>query len=269
MRGVYFLSSDSMLDLTIAFLNSFRAHNPELPLCFVPHNTSSEDVAALAGEYNFSVWSDLFLLKHCDAISARFHGEPAGHYRKLALWEGHFDEFIYIDVDTVVLRSLDFVYQFLVDYDFVTSHSHIPSIRKFVWRDSAVGHVSAAHLAYSANTGFIASRRHALRIEEIGPRVDEAVSLAHHMELMCAEQPLLNYLIVSSGKRYTSLRQISKVSGLYNIPLERWGGNFKGAIRNGTVEVLPLPLLVHWAGIWREQRHLKCDVWNHYRNLRS
>lgn len=35
---VYFMANNKVLDMTIAFLNSFRMHNKELPLCLIPYN---------------------------------------------------------------------------------------------------------------------------------------------------------------------------------------------------------------------------------------
>src|SRR3989338_5484618 len=99
-RGAYFLADDSVLDLTIAFLNSFRRWNPALPLVCIPFSGRTGQLLSLQQQYGFSMWNDQALLDRCDAISRRFHDETRGEYRKIAAWEGPFEEFIYIDVDT-------------------------------------------------------------------------------------------------------------------------------------------------------------------------
>src|ERR1700730_17769535 len=107
-RGVYFLANDRVLDLAIAFLNSFRRYNPEIPLCLVPFDENFDEVCDLRSKYVFSVFSDAIALQRCDELSKHFAGHRSGQFRKLAIWEGVFDEFIYIDVDTVVLSDIDF-----------------------------------------------------------------------------------------------------------------------------------------------------------------
>jgi hypothetical protein len=43
-RGVYFLANDGILDMAIAFLNSFPTYNPSIALCLIPN---ADDVAQL------------------------------------------------------------------------------------------------------------------------------------------------------------------------------------------------------------------------------
>ena len=107
-RGVYFLANDGILDMAIAFLNSFRTYNPSTALCLIPYADDVEQFTSLHQQYNFTVWSDVDKLRWCDDISWSFHGCVVGQYRKLAMWEGPFDRFVYIDCDTVVLHNIDF-----------------------------------------------------------------------------------------------------------------------------------------------------------------
>ena len=58
-----------------------------------------------------------------------------GQYRKLAAWFGAYDEFIYVDCDVIVLSEFSLIYDFLREFDVIVSHSNIPSIRKWVWKD--------------------------------------------------------------------------------------------------------------------------------------
>src|SRR6185369_9998739 len=121
-RGVYFLANDRVYDQVLGFLNSFRTYNPTIPLRLIPFADDHERVAELADRYDFSIWTDAAVLRDCDAISRAFHdGATSGHYRKLAMWTGDFDEFVYVDSDTIVLERFDFVFDYLERYDFVTS----------------------------------------------------------------------------------------------------------------------------------------------------
>lgn len=253
-RGVYFLSNNTVHDLTVAFLNSFRAYNPSIPLCFIPYNDECSKISSLKDEYQFRLFEDIELLRQCDDIGKRFHGEFVGAYRKLAMWNGPFDEFAYIDVDTVVLDNIDFVFRFLNTYPCLTSHSNIDSLRKFVWKDSIYhcNQLSAAQIAFSANTGFIVSKRGFMDMEQVSIKTDRALALRDHMALICKEQPFLNYMIVTSGKSFTSLYYLYyHLNTRKNIMLEKWAGVREGRVSNGRIRGLRRPVfLVHWAGLW-------------------
>ena len=278
-RGVYFLANDRIYEQAVAFLNSFRLHNPTIPLCLVPFAADSERVRALADRYDFTVLHDTAALETCDRIGAAFHnGDIAGQYRKLAMWRGPFDEFLYIDADTVVLESVDFVFDHLAGYGFLTSHSNMPHIRRWVWRDSvyATGALTPEQIDFAANTGFVAYRRGLLDPREVERGLAAPLALMPHMQLLCSEQPLLNYLIVTSGQAYSSLFVIAGSSGDTTIPLERWAGDDLGAVVSGRLPATPTTpnpvLLVHWAGFWQSVRETGGvvpyhDLWRHYRYL--
>lgn len=260
--GYYFLSNDRVLELTKAFLNSFRMHNPEAPLCLIPYNDDCSGVAALSKRYGFDVFSDITALERCDDISLQFCGSVDGSYRKLAMWDGEFEEFCYIDVDTVLLSSPDFVFPLLRDHPCLTSHSNIPGIRKFVWKQSIyrAGALDVDQIDFSANTGFVASCRTFLDLDRIEGKLDAALAVKNHMALYFQEQPLLNYLIVTAGQPYTSLFQLYWGQGVTEgIMLEHWAGTRKGRIRDGQLVGTPAPVfLVHWAGVWHPRPAEKC-----------
>jgi len=275
-QGVYFLAHDGILDMAIAFLNSFRAYNPTTKLCLIPYADDVDQLTSLGKQYNFTIWCDSATLKWCDDVGLSFHGCTLGQYRKLAIWDGPFDRFVYIDTDTVVLHSIDFALQYLDRFDFLTSHSDTPQIRRWVWKDSvyATGALTDAQISYAANTGFLASRRQCLPRAQIEERLPGALELAQHMELLCCEQPLLNYLIVTSGMRYASLFTIARNSGaLPPIPRELWAGDPSFVVRDGRVIYPHTPvLMMHWAGEWQRARDNGrqipyYDLWSYYRHL--
>jgi hypothetical protein len=276
-RGVYFLANDTVLDQAIAFLNSFRRYNPTIPLCLVPFADNVSRVSALASQYSFDIWRQPDLLRECDDISTLFHGDVVGQYRKLAMWSGEFDEFVYIDCDTVVLHSIDLVFPHLENFDFIVSNSNVPNTRRWVWRDSILKTraLSQPQINYAANTGFVGSRRGLLDLDTVRAALDGALALAPHMELLCCEQPFLNYLIVTSGRPHTSLLAMMVVTGDRSIPIERWAGDDIGVVRDGQVVTPPAgspTLLVHWAGEFQKARQQGSQIpnhelWAYYRGL--
>lgn len=294
-RGVYFLANDRLLDLVLAFLNSLRAHNPSIPVCFIPYDRNTARICALSASYRFSVLDDQPLLAWCDAISRQFHPVTRGHYRKIAAWHGPFDEFVYIDIDTVVLRAVDFVFPLLRDYDIVTAYSNDPLSRQFVWKDSILGNpdLTTDEIEYAANTGFIVSRKGLLGRTQVDQLVARARPLAPHMDLDCFEQPLLNYLMVKAASRRTSIWKLNREHPELNLARECWAGDGGWQIDgNGTCLYRGRPspgLFVHWAGVmvprpWEKRvykvlsrlglptphRRVKMplrQLWRHYRYL--
>jgi hypothetical protein len=274
-RGVYFLANDVILEQAVAFLNSFRAHNPWMPLCLIPFGDDVGELRRLSERYRFTVFDDRDRLRWCDDIGHGFHGERQGQYRKLAIWDGPFDEFVYVDTDTVVLTDVTFVFAYLAHFGFVTAGSHLPAARKWVWKDSVYtgGVLTDEQISYAANTGFIASRRENLPPARVDARLPAARALAGHMELLCIEQPLLNYLFVTSERRYTSLFTIAMTTGAWDLPMERWAGDPSFVVRDGRVVSPESPsLMMHWAGQWsgtdRPDRPVPyAELWKHYRWL--
>lgn len=281
-RGVYFLANNKVLNLTIAFLNSFRAHNNDLSLCFIPYDDNIDEIVALRDTYDFVMYENTDLLEVCDQISMKFHGIKVGAYRKIVIWEGLYDQFIYIDIDTIVLKNLSFVWKNLKHCKIFTSHSNLSHIQRWVWKESIYdrGKLSKLQIEYAANTGFIVSTKETIQINWVLDQVEDALELKDDMQLLCMEQPFLNYLIVTSGYNYGSLLSFYNWDILNGnnsgVELEYWAGLPGGKIKKGTFiapEKRPT-FLLHWAGVWRNNNEdltsiPYSNIWNYYRNLNS
>lgn len=273
-HGVFFLANNKVFELALAFLRSFRTHNPDLPLCLIPYDADFGEIAALKENYSFTVFSDQQMLAECDEISMAFHGRVLGAYRKLVAWEGRFSEFLYIDIDTVVTGSVDFAFQHLHHGEYIASHSNLPDIRRWVWKDTvdATSFLTPPQMAFAANTGFFASTRGLLPMKHCRAKVAGALAIKDHMELHCMEQPFLNYLVVTSGYRYTSLLALRLNGTAPDVAAEFWAGIPGARVKGGMLHDLhgkPV-FLVHWAGIWQNsdsasQDFPYKDLWDYYR----
>ena len=259
-RGVYFLANDRVVDISIAFLNSFRQSNPEIPLCLIPFRKDMEQTFNLQADYRFTIYNDQDCLDYSDKISRKIHGKTVGHYRKLAAWNGPFDEFLYVDIDTIVLSDIDFMFRLLNEYDFVVATSNIKSGVQWVWKESihSSGILNDLQIAFAANTGFIASKKGMILEDEVNKKMESALRLLPHMVLYCQEQSFLNYLIISSGRKYSSLYNLLD-SELYPENFtECWTGD-KTTEKNGRmllrVKGKDRPVLfIHWAGEWQTRK---------------
>lgn len=267
-KGVYFLCNDRLIELAIAFLNAFRARNPGLPLCLLPYK--DDDVARLkelAGVYNFTIFPDREKLKLCDEIGSRIKPAVAdARFRKLAIWDGIFDEFIYIDVDNLVFEDLSYLFGLLEDYDFVTSDSHYEGNIRFVWKTSIyeADKLSLDQIKFAANTSFILSKKGALNLALVRAALPAIDELIPHMELICGEQPLLNYLIVTSGRPHSSLLRLKSTGEKPDIGVGTWAGSLSKdqalSLRHGSLkndESLERLAFVHWSGKWQPPKRDK------------
>jgi len=261
--GIYLIANDRMYDLAVALLNSVRTFEPTISVCIIPYNDEYSKIRSLAFRYGCSVWTDHDLLHRCDAIGEAFLGFKSGQYRKLALWDGPFDYFAYFDIDMILLNSLEIPFACLSDLDILVATSDIPSIRHFVWKNSLLPEAAPFDTQFAANTGCIFSRRKTVTIEFIENAAKEALSYIEFMELECAEQPFLNYLIVTSGARYSSIHTLCKEQQRSNLPREVWSGRFSGDL----LELRHPVLAIHWAGEWQHGEHLKSPIWKYFRNL--
>lgn len=263
-QGIYFIASDRVIDLAIAFLNSVRMHHPSIAICLIPFNDDCDRLLKLRTVFNFSVFDDPERLDWCDRISEQVIGSKLGHFRKLATWAGPFEEFIYIDIDTVLLTDLSFVFKCLADWDIVPSHSDLPGLIEFVWNRSIdlTGALSQRQIEYAANTGFMASRKGVLTQEYVNAKLPSALALKEHMCPDTVEQPFLNYLIVVSPLRYTSLHVLRQETKNPEIKLELWAGRptVSKAFWLATIvrQILflgfdPQYFLIHWAGEWQRR----------------
>ena len=257
--GVYFLCNDSLIEMAIAFLNAFRLYNPNLPLCLIPYRDDDiTQLRNLAEIYNYSIFTNSGILAACDKIGNRMKTYDY-RFRKLAIWEGDFDNFIYLDVDNIVLEDLSSLFQLLHTYEFVVCDSNIAGNIRWVWKDSIPlrEKIGAAQVEFAANTSFILSRKGALSLAEVESQIGAIDDLVPHMQLVCGEQPLLNYLIATSGKKATSLSELHKNGA--NVGIGYWAGiarksetaaqvHPKGTLKlQGTSDRV---IFIHWSGLW-------------------
>jgi hypothetical protein len=263
MRGIYVLADDSIEDLFLACVHSLMCVEPGICICIIPFNANCFKIKQHAMRLGLINWSDEALLRQCDTLSMLFHSCPSGTYRKLAMWNGIFDEFIYVDSDMIVLQKLTPLFSLLSAWDIVVAVSDLPQLKRFVWNDNATAFNEKIDTEYSANTGFIISKRGVLEQSQIIHLAKQAQRYKTGMALECAEQPVLNYIIVSSGRRYTSLSARRRSGEM--MPREMWGGDPEWSGR--LVDCSEPPLLIHWAGVWRDGLHLRSRLWQHFRCL--
>lgn len=104
--GVAVLANDRVHDWLIAFLESFRQHNPDLPLFVLPYDDRTAHVRGLADRYRFTFVDHDFA--ELDRFARRLYPlNPVRRrrVRKFGALDLDLDAVIYADIDTVVLHD--------------------------------------------------------------------------------------------------------------------------------------------------------------------
>lgn len=130
MNGICTLGNDYVYDQLVALLNSIDAIlGSDIPVCIYPFDEQMERVKAEINQrpnvfiYNnqesINRW-DKFMLEASSASMNRENYRIYGGHRRFCAFDGPFDKFIYLDADTLVMNSLDFVFDKLDKYDCIT-----------------------------------------------------------------------------------------------------------------------------------------------------
>jgi hypothetical protein len=139
--GIYTLANDYVYDQLVALLNSIEVNaGKQIPVCVIAYDErldkvraeieSRENVTLLYDTELFARWEDFsyrLWQTHPSAlkewqergIKTRFYRVGENHRYCAFDPESPFEKFIYLDADTLVLNSLDFVFKKLDEVDFV------------------------------------------------------------------------------------------------------------------------------------------------------
>lgn len=136
--GIYILANDVVYDQLIALLNSIEVHaGKDYPICILPYDDKLERVKEEAAKRsNLEIFDDKSIIElwdnfvydvwqtHPNAFKTWSERGISGIYRmgthrRFCGFDGRFDRFIYLDADTLVLNSLDYIFQQLDHNDFV------------------------------------------------------------------------------------------------------------------------------------------------------
>jgi hypothetical protein len=138
--GIYTLANDKVFDQLIALLNSIDANANGLPVCVIAYNDDLERVRAeIANRPNVTLMDDPTIFARWREFSTQVW---TTHPHALETWkaegingvyrlscnhryasfdpEAPFDRFVYLDADTLVLDTLDPIFDALDHHDFVT-----------------------------------------------------------------------------------------------------------------------------------------------------
>ena len=129
MNGICTLANDIVCDQLIALLNSIEVIlGSNTPVCIYPFDEQVQQIKAeIAKRPNVFMYEDSASIQRWDkfmqsAAPERLNRNKVrlyGAHRRFCAFEGPFEKFIYMDADTLVMNSLDAVFDKLNESDFV------------------------------------------------------------------------------------------------------------------------------------------------------
>lgn len=270
-RGIYIVANDKVTENAIALLNSIRLYDREIPIYLIPFNDEYQNVFLILNQlHNVQLFPDLELLERLTnrvgEIFDRDFLKLPNKMRKLAVWFGVLDEFLYIDTDIVVFEKISETLNHLLNCDFFCCDYHYsseglrnifsPVVKENIFTDEQLQDVF--------NSGFWGSRKGIITEEKL---YDVLKDCAQHREYFdftqgVTDQPVLNYLILKCFEKRMNL-----VKPPENAP-GSWAGSQHFENRQYVLYDRGQKLkYLHWAGISIRPGAPYWNVWEHYRCL--
>ena len=239
--GIYTLANDHVFDQLVALLNSIETNASNLPVCVIAYNDNLDRVRAeIANRPNVTLMDDPTIFARWREFSTQVW---TTHPHALATWkeqgidgvyrlscnhryasfdsEAPFDRFIYLDADTLVLNSLDLIFESLNDHDFVTydfqfkDPSHIFNLTSSklleIFSQQQLQTEIFCSGCYASKKGLFSLER----LQWLVSRLEEGESEV--LYLKAPNQSVLNYMTMRSGITIHNLA--------VHLPLENRTGN--------------------------------------------
>lgn len=208
--GVYFLGNDVVYDWAIAFLNSFRTFNPDLPLYLIPFNDDFDRLLSLKDTYNFHIYID-DSFSRLEAIGEAFElgYTKTGPYwfRRYAAFWGPLEKFMYLDTRQVILADIKPYIQALEQFDFDFLHYDCAIDQVY-----EVGEFRRKMLRQGRGRGFLsglwASRRGLFSLEEFERLGEEALKIREQLNPRNTDQAFINYCCDMKPVRYGHFAEV-------------------------------------------------------------
>ncbi len=255
-RGVYFSANDAVYDWAIAFLNSYRRFNPDLPLYLIPFDEDCDRLLDVQSEYDFKIYTDP-AFERLEAIGEAFelgHSPGVGPhwFRRYAAFWGPLDEFLYLDARQIVLAELEsfvaaprkYGFEFM-HYDCALDQVYEPGPfrHEMLRRNRGRGFLS----------GFWASRKNLFNIEEFEKLAEEALRIRDQLNPRNTDQAFINFCCDVKPVQYGHFAET-----MGGICQQAWA-NQTGSVYEqdgayylwsyGKLNHKKRLVLLHWAGI--------------------
>ncbi len=266
------LGNDRVADYLEALFISLRQHSPDLPARLIPYNAQLTRTRQLCARYRIEIHSDPAFPALEQVGLDLWASSPYSHhqflFRRLAIFWGPFENFLYLDADICVLAPLEPLFEtfekspvpfasFDVDHERVYQAG---PLRDRMIRD---------HGSLGFNSGHFFSRLGVFDLEKFQTAVRAAQPLAHLFQDR-GDQGFLNFAVDHLGIPQTRMTTL-----IPDLADKQWcEQRFKKTHNRWLIDRPGDPqdgkqlFLIHWAGFnipgWEiPNRHL----YYHYRGL--
>jgi len=222
-NGIYILANDVVFDHLVALLNSLEVNGAkDIPVCIIPYDDRlgkvrveiaiRPNVTLFDNTDSIDFWEDFAIqvwISHAKAQKIwQAKGWESvrclGMHRKFCCFDGPFDKFVYFDADTLLMGSLDYIYQKLDEFDWVANDFQYKSNLNYVFDLSSdkFSHIFNIDKLQSRIfcAGWFASKQSILNRNNSAQFLEKLTSgEAEILSLRGTDQPLFNYLVARSN----------------------------------------------------------------------
>jgi hypothetical protein len=220
--GIYILANDVVFDHLVALLNSLEVNGAkDIPVCIIPYDDRMEKVRVeIAIRHNVTLfentdsidfWEDFATQAWTSHRKAQKVWQAKGWqqvhclgmHRKFCCFDGNFDKFVYFDCDTLLMGSLDYIYQKLDEFDWVANDFQYKSDLNYVFDLSSPKLAEILNLGQLHShifcAGWFAAKKGILNRNNSNQLLENLISgEAEILSLRGTDQPLFNYLVARS-----------------------------------------------------------------------
>ncbi|MGK7890519.1 MAG: Npun_R2821/Npun_R2822 family protein [Leptolyngbyaceae cyanobacterium] len=220
-RGIYILGNDVVFDQVVALLNSIAANvSTQIPILICPYDDQMDRIRAeISQRPNVDIFDDQEAIARWDDYSAQiWHMHPKaqrdwqtengfklhrfGCHRRFPGLDGPFEHFVYLDADTLVLSSLDNLFEQLhqhpwVVYDFQhRDPTHVfdvnsPELGKHFSPESIEQNIFCSGM-YASHSGIFDAEDCDRFLQSLAAG---EIDMLYHM---APDQTILNYMVMRS-----------------------------------------------------------------------
>jgi len=273
-RGIYIVANNKVIENAIALLNSIRCYNQEVPIFLIPFNDDYDQILEILNKlHGVKLFPEMkfihqFTEKIADIFDRDFLALPY-KMRKLAVWFGPLDEFIYIDTDIIVFEDIAANLNKLSEVDFFCCDYHhvnekLRNIFSPLVKENQI--FNNQELEDVFNSGFWASRKGIITEQQMYDILRECSQHREYFDFTqnVTDQPILNYLVLKLiNKRYNLVKTTEREPG-------SWAGSQHFQEQDYILYDQGKRLkYLHWAGISIKSGCPYWKLWKHYRYLHN
>jgi len=230
-KGIYTLANDVVFDQLVALLNSIRAnYSKDIPVCVIPYDDRMDKVKEeIKTRKNVFIFEDGKCIKKWEALGKKIwdvyskdmpenqniFGRHSIHlHRKFCIFDGPFEEFAFLDADTLIMNSIEPFFKKLktkkfISYDYqYTDLSHVYNINsKKLFEIFNQNRINSEIFC----VGFFVSKKTLFSPKDIKKIMRDIKEEYDILYSRAPEQSLLNYMIMKLNiKNYNFALELPK-----------------------------------------------------------